>query len=140
ITALMVAAAVGEYAPLHGFSYLEVTTVLSLQAGIILWLLRLSQMGGLVNLLSHPVITGFVNAAAILIVVSQLPALTGIGSVNASDPFHQLLTMATHLQELNLAVVAVGGAALIVLLLVRDYGVPMLRRFRRDVSDEHPIS
>src|SRR5690606_21230610 len=37
-------------------------------------------------------------------------------------------------------VVAVGGAALIVLLLVRDYGVPMLRRFRRDVSDEHPIS
>ncbi|HEX7036770.1 MAG TPA: sulfate permease [Pseudomonadales bacterium] len=140
ITALMVAAAVGEYAPLHGFSYLEVTAVLSLQAGIILWLLRLSQMGGLVNLLSHPVITGFVNAAAILIVVSQLPALTGIGSGNASDPFHQLLTMAAHLRELNPAVVLIGAAALIVLLLVRDYGVPMLRRFRRDVSDEHPIS
>lgn len=140
ITALMVAAAVGRYAPLHGFSHLEITLVLSLQAGIILWLLRLSQMGGLVNLLSHPVITGFVNAAAILIVVSQLPALTGIGSGDATDPFHQLLTMVTHLEELNLAVVLLGAAALALLLAVRDFGVPLLRRFQRDVSDEHPIS
>jgi SulP family sulfate permease len=140
ITALMVAAAVGEYAPQYDQSYLALTTVLSLQAGIVLWLLRLSQMGGLVNLLSHPVITGFVNAAALLIVVSQLPALTGIGSGDATDPYHQLLNMATHLEELNPAVVLVGAACLVGLLLVRDYAVPMLRLLVKDVSDEHPVS
>lgn len=140
ITALMVATAVGEYAPLYGQSYLAITAVLSLQAGIILWLLRLSQMGGLVNLLSHPVITGFVNAAAVLILVSQLPALTGIGGGDATDPYHQLLNMVTHLEELNLAVVLLGGVCLILLLLIRDYAVPALRTLRRDVSDEHPVS
>ena len=63
IAALMVAATIGQHAPRYGDDYLGLSTVLCLQGGIFLWLLRLSQMGGLVNLLSHPVITGFVNAA-----------------------------------------------------------------------------
>mgnify|MGYP003700748093 CR=1 FL=1 len=139
ITALMVAAAVGEYAPRYDQSYLGVTTVLCLQAGIFLWLLRLSQMGGLVNLLSHPVITGFVNAAALLIIISQLPALTGIGPGDATDPYHQLLNLARRVDELNAAVVAVGAGCLLGLWLVRRYAVRLLRLFHRDVADEHPI-
>jgi hypothetical protein len=73
--------------------------VLCLQSGIFLWLLRLSQMGGLVNLLSHPVITGFVNAAAILIIVSQLPAAIGIGAGDAANPFSQVLALAANLDK-----------------------------------------
>ncbi|MEQ8858595.1 MAG: sulfate permease [Pseudomonadales bacterium] len=139
ITALMVAAAVGQYAPLYGQTYLGVTTVLCLQAGIFLWLLRLSQMGGLVNLLSHPVITGFVNAAALLIIISQLPAFTGIGRGEATEPFEQLLHLARGLDQLNPAVVSVGAACLVALYLVRRYSVPLLRLFLRDVEDNHPI-
>jgi len=139
ITALMVAAAVSEYAPRYDQTYLGVTTVLCLQAGIFLWLLRLSQMGGLVNLLSHPVITGFVNAAALLIIISQLPAFTGIGRGEATDPYHQLLNLARRLDELNLAVLAVGFGSLVLLWLVRRYAVALLRLFRRDVEDNHPI-
>ncbi|MAT83586.1 MAG: sodium-independent anion transporter [Gammaproteobacteria bacterium] len=139
ITALMVAAAVGEYAPRYDQSYLGVTTVLCLQAGIFLWLLRLSQMGGLVNLLSHPVITGFVNAAALLIIISQLPALTGIGPGDALDPYHQLLNLARRVDELNPAVVAVGIGCLLGLWLVRRYSVALLRLLRADVEDDHPV-
>jgi len=139
ITALMVAAAVGEYAPRYDQTYLGVTTVLCLQAGIFLWLLRLSQMGGLVNLLSHPVITGFVNAAALLIIISQLPAFTGIGRGEATDPYHQLLNLAQRLDQLNVAVLGVGIASLVVLWGVRRYAVALLRLFRRDVEDNHPI-
>jgi SulP family sulfate permease len=36
------------------------------------------RMGVLLNLLSHPVLMGFVNAAAILITLSQIPALFGV--------------------------------------------------------------
>ena len=68
IAALMVAATVGEYAPAYSDAYLSITSILCLEVCIVLWLLRLLQMGGIVNLLSHPVIAGFVNAAAILIV------------------------------------------------------------------------
>jgi SulP family sulfate permease len=140
ITALMVATAIGEYAPRYDQSYLGVTTVLSLQAGIILWLLRLSQMGGLVNLLSYPVITGFVNAAALLIIVSQLPALIGIGPGDATDPFHQLLNLGTHIREVNVAVVLMGAGCLLGLWLVSRYTSAVLRRFFGDVADPHPVS
>jgi sulfate permease, SulP family len=140
ITALMVAAAIGQYAPKYDFSYLGVSTVLCLQAGIFLWILRLSQMGGLVNLLSHPVITGFVNAAALLIIVSQIPAFTGIGRGEALDPFLQLVDLAGRFDELNPIATALGAGCLALLWLVRRYAVTVLRLFFRDVPDEHPIS
>lgn len=140
VTALMVAAAVSQYAPQYDMTYLSVTTVLCLQAGIFLWLLRLSQMGGLVNLLSHPVITGFINAAAVLIIVSQLPAFTGIGRGEATDPFLQLLDLGGRVNELNVTVTALGAASLAGLWLVRRHAVTVLRLFFRDISAEHPVS
>lgn len=140
ITALMVATAVGRYAPEYQQSYIGVTTVLCVQAGIFLWLLRLSQMGGLVNLLSLPVITGFVNAAAVLIVISQLPAFTGIGSGEATDPFHQLMTLATHTEELNAAALLLGAGSLAGLWLVRRHAVTLLRWLRPEITEEHPVS
>ena len=54
VAALMVAAAVGEHAPAYSDAYLGITTILCLQCGIILWLLRVSNMGGVVNLLQPP--------------------------------------------------------------------------------------
>jgi sulfate permease, SulP family len=140
IAALMVAATVGQYAPAYGQSHLDISIVLCLQAGIILWLLRLLQMGGLVNLLSHPVITGFVNAAALLIIVSQLPAFTGIGPGSADDPFHQLTELAGRWQEINVTSIAIGVGALAGLWGVSRYGVRALRLVRPDVPDEHPVS
>ena len=87
VAALMVAATVSQYAPKYSQQYMDITTVIAVQSGLMLLLLRLSRMGGLVNLLSHPVITGFVNAAAILIIVSQLPAFTGITADGALEPY-----------------------------------------------------
>ena len=140
IAALMVAATIGQYAAAYDQSHLEISIVLCLQAGIILWLLRLLQMGGLVNLLSHPVITGFVNAAAFLIIVSQLPAFTGIGPGSADDPFNQLADLAGRWQEINAVSIAIGIGALAGLLLVGRYGVTVLRLLMPDVADEHPVS
>lgn len=139
ITALMVATAVGEYAPQYQQSYVGVTTVLCVQAGIMLWLLRLSQMGGLVNLLSLPVITGFVNAAALLIVISQLPALTGVGTGEATNPLAQLTSLVAHLGELNPAAMITGAACLAGLWLVPRYAAEALGLLGRDVTPEHPV-
>ena len=44
------------------------------------------QLGAIVNFLSHPVIVGFTNAAAIIIALSQLNKLLGV-AVARSDRF-----------------------------------------------------
>lgn len=54
------------------------TLILSAECGLILLLMALLRMGGLVNFISHPVLTGFTSGAAILIIASQLPQLAGL--------------------------------------------------------------
>ena len=134
IAALMVAATVGEHAPAHSDAYLGITTIVCLQVGILLWLLRLLRMGGIVNLLSHPVITGFVNAAAILIIISQLPAFTGIAidrGDNAADRLAQILSGMGNLESVA---VGIGVASLVGVWFVRRYAGLAVR------DRDHPIS
>ncbi len=140
VAALMVAAAVARYGPEHGQSPLAISTVLCLEAGVFLWLLRILQMGGLVNLLSHPVITGFVNAAALLIIISQLPALTGIPAGSAADPLRELVDLGTRITQLNLPTLLVGVGSLFGLWLIRRYGVYAVRLFQPDAAPDHPIA
>ena len=133
IAALMVAATVGEHAPAHSDAYLGITTILCLQVGILLWLLRLLGMGGIVNLLSHPVITGFVNAAAILIIISQLPAFTGIAIDGGDNAMDRLIGLVFAIGNLDSVAVGIGIASLAALWLIRRYaGLSMHDR-------DHPI-
>lgn len=52
--------------------------ILSAESGIIMLLMALLRMGGLVNFISHPVLTGFTSGASLLIIGSQLPQLLGL--------------------------------------------------------------
>src|SRR3990167_2342438 len=62
----------------HGLQYLLAATVLTGVLQIVAGLLRL---GSLMRFVSHSVITGFVNALAILIFMAQLPELTNVSWV-----------------------------------------------------------
>ena len=52
--------------------------ILSAESGLIMLLMAVLRMGGLVNFISHPVLTGFTSGASILIIASQLPQLLGL--------------------------------------------------------------
>lgn len=139
VAALMVAAAVGERAAAYSDAYLGITTVLCLQAGLILLLLRASNMGGVVNLLSHPVIGGFINAAAILIIVSQLGPLFGIASTPGS-PIERLVELSDNLSAANPATIAIGVGSAVVMWLVHRHGVRFLQLLGFRIRDNHPVS
>jgi SulP family sulfate permease len=139
VAALMVAAAVGERASAGSEAYLGITTVLCLQAGLILLLLRASNMGGVVNLLSHPVIAGFINAAAILIIVSQLGPLIGVSS-SPGSPLQRLAELAESVGSLNTATAMVGIGSALVMWLVHRYSVRFLQMLGLSIPDNHAIS
>ncbi|MDP6375998.1 MAG: sulfate permease [Pseudomonadales bacterium] len=140
VAALMVAATIAEHAPRYEESHLGIATVLSLEAGLFLWLLRLTQMGGIVNLLSHPVITGFINAAALLIIISQLPAFHGIGSIEPGNVFQTLYQLSQSWRGYNGATIALAVLTLLILWLVRRYAVRVIRRFTPRISRQSPWS
>lgn len=67
---------------------------LSLYAGLIQFLLGACKMGKITYLVSQPVVIGFINAAAVIIVLSQLPSLLGLDlhAGNAMTQVGKLLT------------------------------------------------
>jgi SulP family sulfate permease len=139
VIAIMVAEAVRVHADAFSHAYLGVTAVICLQAAVTLWLLRVTNMGGIVNLLSHPVISGFINAAAIMIILSQLPAFTGIPAVDGS-PFTQAQHLATDLSALNPVTLVVGCASVALLWLVQRFAFYLVLPFLRRVGRNHPIT
>jgi len=139
IVAIMVAEAVRAHAPAFSDAYLGITLVICLQSGITLWLLRLTNLGGIVNLLSHPVISGFINAAAIMIILSQLNALTGIPGITGS-PFAQARHLLTDLTAIRPVTLLIGGASLVALFIVQRFGYFAVLPFLRRVGRNHPVT
>ncbi|HEY5647335.1 MAG TPA: sulfate permease [Pseudomonadales bacterium] len=140
VAALMVAAAVGEYAQSGSDEYLGITSVLCMQAGMILWLLRLSNMGGVVNLMSHPVIMGFVNAAALLIIVSQLGPLVGISSDVQLNPLDRLVQLIESLGGMNPVALGLGLACGVGMWLIQRYITTWLRILGFRLPADHPVT
>ena len=117
VAALMVADAIKDHADQFGNDPIGIATVLCMQAGLLLWLLRIFQLGGIVNILSRPVISGFINGAVILIVISQIPALTGIPATPAAGPLFDFVSMAERISDAHAFTIAIGLASLLLLWL-----------------------
>jgi SulP family sulfate permease len=68
--------------------YIPLAMLLALLVGLFQLFLGVFRLGVIVNFLSHPVIVGFTNAAAMVIGLSQLSKIFGVAMPGApSDPF-----------------------------------------------------
>ena len=117
VAALMVADAIKDHGDQFSNDPIGIATVLCMQAGLLLWLLRIFQLGGIVNILSRPVISGFINGAVILIVISQIPALTGIPATPAAGPLFDFASLAERIRDAHAFTIAIGLASLLLLWL-----------------------
>ncbi len=88
VVSLMTAASIGPLATSGSAGYIAYAVLLALAVGFFQLVLGLFRMGLLVNLLSHPVVSGFTNAAAIIIATSQLPKLFGV-TVESADHHYE---------------------------------------------------
>ncbi|MCX8211469.1 MAG: solute carrier family 26 protein [Lewinella sp.] len=116
MVSLLTATGVGAIAEVGTEAFLTLAIALSLIVGVIQLALGLFRLGFLVNLLSHPVISGFTSAAALIIGLSQLKHLLGI-SLQRSHHVHEiLLAAAERVSETNVYTLGIGllGVALII--------------------------
>ncbi len=116
MVSLLTATGVGAIAEVGTEAFLTLAIVLSLIVGVIQLALGVFRLGFLVNLLSHPVVSGFTSAAALIIGLSQLKHLLGI-NLGRSHHIHEILWSAVErIVEINLSTFAIGllGIALII--------------------------
>ena len=84
VVSLLTAAALGEIVT-DPASYAVYAALLALIVGLFQFSLGVLRLGFVINFLSLPVVTGFTNAAAIIIGASQLPKIFGIRVINSND-------------------------------------------------------
>ncbi|MEQ8707226.1 MAG: solute carrier family 26 protein [Phaeodactylibacter sp.] len=90
MVSLLTAAGIGALAEGGTETYIMLAVALALFVGIIQFLLGAFRLGFLVNFLSHPVISGFTSAAALIIGLSQLKHLLGV-DIPRSHHVHEIL-------------------------------------------------
>lgn len=78
VVSLMTAAALEPIATTGSMGYVSYALLLAFMVGLFQFSLGILRLGMIINLLSHPVINGFTNAAALIIATSQLPKMLGI--------------------------------------------------------------
>ncbi|MCI4669248.1 MAG: solute carrier family 26 protein [Bacteroidia bacterium] len=94
--------------------YLQYTILLALMVGIMQTLMGFLKLGFLVNFLSRPVITGFNNAAAIIIALSQMKHLLAIELPRGKT--HELfIGIFENFQDIHLPSFVMGLVAIILL-------------------------
>ena len=78
VISLMTLAAAGSVAPPGSAEFIAAALVLAFLSGLMLVLMGVLKLGFLANLLSHPVVSGFITASGIIIATSQLKSILGI--------------------------------------------------------------
>jgi SulP family sulfate permease len=125
VISLMTLTAASSVAPPGSAEFIAAALVLALLSGLILLLMGVLKLGFLANLLSHPVVSGFITASGIIIATSQLKAIFGIPASGEAMP-ELVGTLFASLGQTNLPTLVIGVLSTAFLFSVRKGLKPLL--------------
>ena len=93
VVSLMTFASLAPIATAGGERYIGLAIVMALMVGAVQLSLGILRLGLVVNFLSHPVVNGFTNAAAIIIATSQLSKMFGVNVDTAEHHYETVIAV-----------------------------------------------
>ena len=119
LTSLLTATSLAPLALPGSETYLLLAVQLAMLAGLLQVIFGMLHLAHFADLLSHPVLHGFINACSLLICAAQLPTLLGLRSAGQRPFFEAIGNLAEALPDTHLHSAALGVAAVVLLLLLR---------------------
>ena len=116
--AIMTASAVAPLAGGDAARYAALAALLALLVGVVSLLARVAKLGFITDLLSKPVLVGYIFGATLIVIGSQLGKMFGI-TLESDKFFQQVIELITRLDETHLLTFAIGAVSMVVLLIVR---------------------
>ena len=114
VVSLMSAASLEPLATAGGPEFIAYAIIMALTVGCFQLFLGVFKLGLIVNLLSHPVVNGFTNAAAIVIASSQFSKLFGVYVDKAPHHYQTIINVCksafhyTHVPTLLMGILAIA--------------------------------
>lgn len=120
VVSLMSAASLEPLATAGSSEFITYSIVLALTVGIFQFSLGILRLGLVVNFLSHPVVNGFTNAAAIIIASSQFSKFFGVYVDKAPHHYETIIRVArAALDYTHIPTLIYGIAAVIIMVFLR---------------------
>jgi SulP family sulfate permease len=120
MTSLLTAASIAPLAVRGTDQFIAFAVLLALLSGLFQLGFGLMRMGVLLNFLSHPVLMGFINAAAIIIGLSQLPTLLGIPIRQTEHLLLDIFNILLRFGEADMLTVGFGLSSLVALRVFKQ--------------------
>ena len=121
ILAIMSLESVSAFETPGTVEYTLLASKLAMVTGGVLVLLRIVNFGAVVSFLSHAVVTGFITAAAILIITNQIPSILGLSAPPGTAVVAVLQHVASGVDSLNLAAMSIAIGAMFLLWFCRHH-------------------
>ncbi len=128
VISLMTAASVGAVAAQGTAGYIVAAITLAFLSGVFLILMGIFRLGFLANLLSHPIVSGFITASGLIIAASQLKHILGI-QADGHNLLELVLSLGAGLGDTNPVTLVIGVASVAFLFWVRKGLKPLLIGF-----------
>jgi len=119
LISLLVLAGVSQYAEPGTERYIQLAILTAFGVGVVQFAMGVLRGGFLVNFLSHPVLSGFVSAAAIIIGASQLRNLLGLSIDRGSDVHEILWAIITNFSDISSVTAVIGIGSLVVMKMLK---------------------
>ena len=117
MVSLLTATAIGSFQGLSTSDYISYAILLALLVGAIQFLLGIFRLGFLVNFLSHPVVSGFTSAAALIIGLSQLKHLLGVNIPRSHHVHEILLNAIERSNDINWIALTIGFGGIFIIII-----------------------
>lgn len=116
--AIMTATAVAPLAGGDAVRYAALAALLALLVGVVALLARVARLGFITDLLSKPVLVGYLLGATLIVIGSQLGKMFGI-KLQSDQFFRQVVELISRLDEAHLLTVAIGAVCMATLIIIR---------------------
>ncbi len=113
-TAAIVAAGAGAIAVTGSSEYSGAVAVLTLTAGVFLAVMAVARLGFLADLISQPVLAGFLSGVGVSLVIGKLPAMLGIDA--SGTTWDKLVATVEGLGAVNLTSAGLAAGVVVIML------------------------
>ncbi|MBU0499078.1 MAG: STAS domain-containing protein [Gammaproteobacteria bacterium] len=121
VVSLLTASSLAVYAAPGSKDFIALAIMLALLVGLIQLVLGAFKLGVIVNFLSHPVIVGFTNAAAIIIGLSQVSKLFGVPMGRSEHFINDIVGVFQQVGDTHLPTLAMGVLAIAIMWGLKKY-------------------
>jgi len=111
VVSLLTASAVTPLAPVGSPEFISLAIMLAFMVGAFQFMLGVFKLGVIVNFLSHPVIVGFTNAAAMVIALSQVNKIFGVEKQRSEFFLGDIWGVVQNLGDTHMATLAFGAVS-----------------------------